>query len=70
MTAFAHNPPLAQVPLDQSGWLCIGDINRMTSQRKRGGGAVCFKYLELSEVLFNSVVDSYSCSGTANQTIV
>ena len=25
-----------------SDWVCIADLNRMTSQEKRGGGAVCF----------------------------
>lgn len=26
----------------QFSWVCIADMNRMTSQEKRGGGAICF----------------------------
>lgn len=26
-----------------SNWVCVGDINRMISQRKRGGGAICMQ---------------------------
>ncbi|NTS78827.1 deoxyribonuclease II family protein [Catenovulum sp. SM1970] len=27
---------------EQDAWVCIADMNRMSSQEKRGGGAICF----------------------------
>lgn len=37
----------------ESSWVCIADINRMTSQEKRGGGAICFNEPELWKSLNN-----------------
>jgi len=49
------------VMLDGSSNLCIGDINRMTTQRNRGGGAVCFSDMDLSNVLYNSIDSGFLC---------
>lgn len=35
-------------------WVCVGDINRMVSQRKRGGGTVAFQNDDLWQVLKDS----------------
>lgn len=35
-------------------WVCVGDINRMISQRKRGGGCVAFQHLGLWSALKQS----------------
>ena len=32
-------------------WICVGDINRMISQEKRGGGTIAFKNLTLWHAL-------------------
>jgi deoxyribonuclease-2 len=49
------------VMLDGSSNLCVGDINRMTTQRDRGGGAVCFSDVDLSNVLYNSIDTGFLC---------
>ena len=40
----------------------VCDINRMTTQRTRGGGCMCFKSAALANQLYNTVMDSYTCS--------
>jgi deoxyribonuclease II len=34
-----------------SDWVCVADINRQTSQSKRGGGAICFQHPALWQCL-------------------
>lgn len=40
-----------------SKWVCVGDINRQTSQAKRGGGTVCTKYSSKLYAAFNDVAE-------------
>jgi hypothetical protein len=49
------------VTLDTSGQLCVCGINRMTTQRVRGGGCVCFQNTELHGLLNKSIATSWSC---------
>ena len=49
------------VTLDTSSYACIGDINRMTSQRKRGGGTACIADKILSDALYNTITGSDQC---------
>eukprot|EP00161_Ancyromonas_sigmoides_P013612 TRINITY_DN350_c0_g4_i1.p1 TRINITY_DN350_c0_g4~~TRINITY_DN350_c0_g4_i1.p1 ORF type:complete len:248 (-),score=63.26 TRINITY_DN350_c0_g4_i1:108-851(-) len=42
-------------------YVCVGDINRMTSQRKRGGGTVCFQQPRLWQALFDSITAVEKC---------
>jgi deoxyribonuclease-2 len=41
--------------------LCIGDINRMTTQYSRGGGTACFKNLYLMNAFESAVSGLDSC---------
>ena len=50
--------------LDDSSVVCVCDINRMTTQRVRGGGCLCFESEPLSQQLYHTVQTSYLCNGT------
>ena len=45
----------------QNKWVCFGDINRMTTQRKRAGGAICFKNAAIWNRLSNAIVNTEQC---------
>jgi deoxyribonuclease-2 len=42
-------------------WFCVGDINRMTTQEKRGGGALCFQDAVVWGKMSGAVVDHEKC---------
>ncbi|XP_049849985.1 plancitoxin-1-like [Schistocerca gregaria] len=44
--------------------LCIGDINRMVSQRNRGGGATCFRHASLADAFKNLIASIEACKNT------
>lgn len=41
----------------KNNWICVADINRQTSQEKRGGGAICFQHPQLWQSL--SKIEQY-----------
>ncbi len=52
-------------PSSGNSWVCIGDINRMTSQQKRGGGTVCFRDSGMWKVFSGAVTGHDSCPSLA-----
>jgi len=42
-------------------FVCIGDINRMASQDKRGGGTVCFGNLNVWKRFNEVVAETEAC---------
>ena len=47
---------------EQGAWLCFGDLNRMSSQRFRGGGVVCFQEEGLWEAWRADITAHQECS--------
>jgi len=43
-------------------WFCISDINRVDTQYKRGGGAICLNEKDLYTAVKNVIVDSQKCT--------
>ncbi|XP_054263944.1 plancitoxin-1-like isoform X2 [Macrosteles quadrilineatus] len=42
-------------------WICVGDINKDDSQKRRGGGTVCIKNKSLWKAYHTTVIDTDSC---------
>jgi hypothetical protein len=45
----------------QQHYVCIGDMNRMTSQWARGGGTVCFRQANIYKPFLGSIVGADAC---------
>lgn len=48
---------------------CIGDINRMASQAKRGGGSVCFNDANVWQAATKSIHDVESCPRNSTSNV-
>jgi len=44
-----------------ASWVCVGDINRMTSQKHRGGGTACFQDSGLHYAINASIASVEAC---------
>ena len=48
-------------------YTCIGDINRMTSQRKRGGGAACLNDTTINKLFLSLITEHDTCDSESTQ---
>ena len=51
--------------VDNGSYVCSGDMNRMTSQAKRGGAFFCFQDEKLWKALNSAIVTKDSCSSNS-----
>merc|ERR1711871_1384875 len=47
-------------------WVCESDINRMTSQKNRGGGCICFQHAQLHAALAGVIGNTEQCSSDSD----
>ena len=47
-------------------WVCESDINRMTSQKKRGGGCICFQHAGLHAALAGVIGNTEQCGSDSD----
>ncbi|KAK7095413.1 hypothetical protein V1264_006823 [Littorina saxatilis] len=49
------------VSLSPAGWVCVGGINRESTQFKRGGGTMCFQNQDVWKSYMNMITFFHSC---------
>ena len=52
--------------INNNFWICVGDINRMSSQAHRGGGTACFINYQLWNLLNKAFVEIEPCLDSNN----
>jgi len=55
---------------EKGTWVCVGDINRATPQKKRGGGAWCTHDSAMHKALHDAIVDADKCKDDKAALIV
>eukprot|EP01125_Pyxidicula_operculata_P021747 TRINITY_DN8608_c0_g1_i1.p1 TRINITY_DN8608_c0_g1~~TRINITY_DN8608_c0_g1_i1.p1 ORF type:complete len:380 (-),score=73.93 TRINITY_DN8608_c0_g1_i1:170-1309(-) len=52
---YNHAKWAISIPSSSANWFCASDINRETTQRKRGGGAVCMRDPQLWNAMYTAI---------------
>lgn len=55
---------------EDAGLVCIGDMNRMGSQFKRGGGAICLKCPTCWSIFSNTIHDIEPCPKKSKKAVI